>query len=127
MSGYPEIMDDVETLLTALYSTGEWDDDHEIILKRWREARGDAGKGGWAWWCGVPGEPLYEIDGLISTREAAIRAGHESEAPGDKFQIIEARCWNDDVQGDENCFFAETRNHEVIVSMGVGCPDSAGV
>lgn len=119
MSGYPEIMDDVEALLADIYQSGEWYEEHEAILRRWRLSRGDAGMGGWEWYCGDVGEPEYNIGvPYPSTRDAAIRAGNQNMEAGQRFQIMEARCWNDEIEGYENCFFAETRNHEVILSMG---------
>jgi hypothetical protein len=101
----------IETLLTTLWSSGEWADEHEEMLGQWRDARGDAAKEAWTWWVGEDADEPYACDAL--SREDAIRRGHEMFSREGRFRIVEARMWADNVkEGDDEMGFAEVRNGE---------------
>ena len=69
----------------------------------------------WSWWAGGVGEYTYDI-AEEATREDVIRAACRSLAPGDRFQIVEARTWerNTDPPNPDHVPFARTRNHEIL-------------
>ncbi|PNU05853.1 hypothetical protein [Novosphingobium guangzhouense] len=102
----------IETMLSSLYNCGEWGDQEEQFLAQWREARGDDAMAPWRWWVGSPDSDEFAED--APTREKAIEIGRRDYAENGRIEIIEARTWNDDVEGEENCSFAESRNREVI-------------
>jgi hypothetical protein len=110
----PETHDVIEKLLSNLYSSGEWGDEHEKLLDQWRAAQGEAAKDEkWIWWIGVVDDDAYSFD--AHTRDEALAIGHREFHDVEAFEIIEARLWKDDVKGgDEIADFAETRNHEII-------------
>ena len=47
-------------------------------------------------------------------RAEAIARGRAEYGEGSSFEIIEARCWNDMLESDDEMLFAESRNHEII-------------
>lgn len=110
----PETHAVIEALLSAVYGDQEWDENHEATLDMWRVARGeDAMDETWQWWVGEVG--CFEYDEFAATREAAIEKGRSMYAEYNRFQIIEARLWDDLVKdGEEICRFAQSRNMEVI-------------
>jgi len=110
----PETHAVIEQLLTDLYASGEWEDEHEKILGLWRAARGEAAKDEkWTWWIGEVGDESYSFD--AGARDEALAIGHREYHDAEAFEITEARLWKDDVKaGDEIADFAETRNHEII-------------
>lgn len=101
--------DDIETLMRDLMASGEWEDEHDDILARWRERRGEAGMGGWRWWWKLPDDERYQTD--HATREEAIAAACRDEPGAATIELIEARCWADDIDY-EHALFAATRNYE---------------
>lgn len=69
---------------------------------------------GWEWWAGHPGEYSYDI-AQANTRAAVIAAAMREIAPGDTFEIIEARSSTDAKYEGSDCVpFLRTRNHEII-------------
>lgn len=112
----------IEKLLGDIYRSGDWTDDHEDILDQWRAARGDDAKDNWAWWVGEVGCETYSFG--PETRDAAIADGRREYGQDGKFEIIEARLWNDDVkEGEETMWFAESRNKEVVImASNDACP-----
>jgi len=101
----------IEKLLSTIWSSGEWADEHEDMLGQWREARGDDAKEAWAWWVGEDADEPYACDAL--SREDAIRRGHEMFSREGRFRIVEARMWADNVkEGEDTAAFAEVRNGE---------------
>jgi len=104
-------MSDIESLLKVAHASGEWVVDHDAILARWRAARGQAAMGSWSWWVKPADDDLYANE--CASREEAI-AWARNEYPGEALKVIEARCWDDEIEGEEEFFFAESRNEEVI-------------
>lgn len=102
----------IGALLGRVYASGEWEDEDEELLAQWRAARGDEAMDNWRWWVGAPDCDLYAED--AATREEAIEIGRREYAEAGRIEIIEARTWNDEVQGDEDCSFAESRNREIV-------------
>lgn len=108
----PQVLHDIESLLRGVSSAGEWQDEHEEILDRWRALRGEEGKSGWRWWWKRPGDDLYQTD--HATRDEALAAAlREDPAADDTVELIEARCWSDDINV-EDAMFAESRNYERV-------------
>ncbi len=107
-----QLMKDLEACLRLIRENGGWTTYHDEILDRWRAARGIAAKTGWSWWARKVGEELYEEE--FETRDAAIAWGVKNLEPQVEFELIEARCWADDIEGDEASWFAESRNHTII-------------
>ena len=107
------VHDAIESLLSHIYASGEWDDDHELLLDQWRGALGEGAMGNWEWWIRDIDDESYED--TFATREAAIEAGKRRYADEGRFEIIEARLWSDAVkEGEDVSEFAAQRNHEVI-------------
>jgi hypothetical protein len=109
--------DIIEALLTCIWKSGEWEDEHEDVLAQWRADRGAAAKNSWRWWVGELDCEFYAD--VFDERLAAITKGRSLFADevfeSEIFQIIEARVWADNVKdGDDVIAFAETRNKEVI-------------
>lgn len=109
-----EASDTIEKLLAGIWGQTEWSDDHDEILDKWREARGDAAYDHWTWWVGDSCEgESYSYN--CETREEALEYGRREFKHEGSFRIVEARVWADDVkEGDEITEFAETRNAETI-------------
>lgn len=110
-----ELMDDLETCLTDLYACGDWTKDHDAILARFRAAKGEAGMSGWSWWAKEAGEESYANE--VETKEQAIAWARCEYGTQATIEVIEARLWDDDIEGDENCAFAAWRNHEKLVGV----------
>lgn len=104
-----QVLSDIETLLQDVSAAGDWGDEHEEILERWRALRGEAGKDGWRWWWKQPGDDLYNTD--HATRDEALAAALIAEPAAIEVELIEARCWSDDINA-ESAMFAESRNYE---------------
>lgn len=89
-------------------------DDFADLLQRWRRLRGEAIMTDWSWCWADEGE--HEFSGFHDNREAAIE---EALAEGcffgtDAFEIIEARCWMDDLADDDFVPFAATRHRAIL-------------
>jgi len=116
MSGSPFEMAlaDIETLLREVRSFGEWSDDDETILARWRGWRGEAGMTEWRWWWKLPDDDLYRTD--HPSRNEAFAMAIAEEPGAAVVELIDARSWNDDITaGDQDTeWFAESRNHEIV-------------
>ncbi|WP_408591626.1 hypothetical protein [Novosphingobium sp.] len=110
-----QALDDIEALLTLTNRSGEWNDDHEPILERWRTARGEAGLTPWRWWAKMADDDAYANE--LATRDEAI-AWARREYPGKDIVVVEARCFADEVEGDEVCMFAEMRHLERLLPEG---------
>lgn len=108
------VLEDLEKCLRTIWNAGEWTEDHDTILAKCRAQRGESAKTPWRWWIREAGEELYQNE--FKTREAAISWAVREYDQATAFDVIEARCWADDIQGDENNWFAETRNAETIVN-----------
>ena len=68
----------------------------------------------WKWFAGSPGELTYDI-AEEATRAAVIRAACRELAPGDEFQIVEARMSTSAKYEDaEQVPFVRQRNHETF-------------
>lgn len=106
-----QAMDDIEALLTLANRSGEWNPDHEPMLDRWRAARGEAGLTAWRWWAKAADDDEYANE--LATREEAI-AWARREYRGEAITIVEARCFADQIEGEEICSFAEMRNLEQL-------------
>lgn len=105
--------DDIERLLRAAWAGGEWADEHEEALQRWRARRGERGKTGWRWWWKLPEGDLYATD--HTTREEALIEALRQEPGVETIELIAARCWDDDLKdGDDTQWFADERNHEIV-------------
>lgn len=110
----PETHDVIERLLGRIWTAGDWGEEDDDLLDQWRAARGEAGKGEWRWWAGPVDDMAYEHE--AASRDEAISIGRREYRAEGQFRIIEARSWSDDVKaGDDLEFFAESRNHAVIV------------
>ena len=75
----------------------------------WRAARGEAGLTAWRWWAKAADDDEYANE--LATREEAI-AWARREYRGEAITIVEARCFADEIEGDEISSFAEMRNLE---------------
>jgi len=113
-----QAMDDIEALLALVHRAGEWDDSHDEILSRWRASRGEEGMSKWVWWAGEVGADLYGNE--LPTRQEAIEWARAEYGADAAIEVIEARCWDDEIEGEDNFYFAATRNHEVISPDGRG-------
>ena len=110
----------IGTLLGKVYQSDEWEPDPcDGWLADWRAARGEDAFDHWRWWIGEVDGETYALD--FATRAEAIAAAPKAIASGDfqspdgRFEIVEARCWADDVQAaDEIIWFAEKRNREIL-------------
>lgn len=104
---------DMETLLGDHFGDFDWEPDHDDILARWRANQPNGGMTDWRWWVGGIDDELYS-DEVASRAEAIARGkkGFSSDSWTSGFQIIEARCWNDTIEGDDEARFAQQRNHE---------------
>jgi len=107
----PTVLDDIETLLRLLEASGERGDDWDDILDRWRRARGEDGMAEWRWWWKATYDDLYQTD--HATREDALAAALAEESALTVVELIEARCWADDIDV-ENAKFADSRNYEKL-------------
>jgi hypothetical protein len=105
------VLDDIETLLRLLEASGERGDDWDDILDRWRRARGEDGMAEWRWWWKATYDDLYQTD--HATREDALAAALAEESALTVVELIEARCWADDIDV-ENAKFADSRNYEKL-------------
>lgn len=103
----------IETLFRDLYSTGEFEEIHYQLLGQWREARGEDAKTDWRWWVGYGSDPV-EYSNEHDTRQAALNDGRLNYVEDGCFSVIEARQWADDVLGENNDRFAESRNKATI-------------
>lgn len=111
----------IGTLLGKVYQQGdEWEHDPcDRWLANWRAARGEDAFDHWRWWIGEVARETYALD--FATRAEAIAAAPKAIARGDfqltdgRFEIVEARCWADEVEAaDEVSWFAEKRNREIL-------------
>ena len=103
---------DIEWLLCEARSW-DWQDKHHDILARWRARRGDDGKTSWRWWWKLPEDDLYNTD--HETKAAALAFAVREYPTAREIDVIEARCWSDDIlAGDEADMFAESRNKERV-------------
>lgn len=105
--------DALATAIRTLHTAGE---DYDEAIAVWRAARGEEGKTGWNWWAREDGADLYQ--NFEPTREAIIAWARKEYGPAARFEICEARLWNDDLEGDDTCFFAECRGLEFINPEG---------
>lgn len=110
-----------DALATAIRTLRDASEDYNEPIAVWRAARGEAGKTAWAWWAR---QIRFDEDGLYQnfepTREAIIAWARKEYGPAARFEICEARQWNDDLEGDEICFFAESRGLEFISPEKLG-------
>jgi hypothetical protein len=63
----------IEKLLCDIYTSGDWDIEHDDLLDEWRAARGDAAKDHWVWWAGDCDDDSYAHQ--ADSREAVIAVG----------------------------------------------------
>ena len=88
---------DIEALLRTVRAAGEW----------------EAGMGPGRWGCRPPGDDLKH--GHESTRDAALAAARRDGPTGGAVDLIEARCWNDDITaGDDVERFAVSRKAHTV-------------
>lgn len=118
-----EAMQIIGLLLGKVYQQAdEWERPTcDEWLALWRDARGDDAKTPWRWWIGEVGGESYALD--FPTRAAAIAGAARAIRRGDvksddgRYQIVEARCWADDVTAcDEILWFVDQR-HRAILSV----------
>lgn len=107
-----QLHEDLGDCLRLIHSAGEWNDDHEAMLARWREDRGPGAMTPWHWSAKLKGDELYGPEYL--TRAEAIEWARKEYGLDEAIEVIEARTWNDDIRGDDTMWFAESRNHEVL-------------
>jgi hypothetical protein len=104
--------DDVETLLRTVFAAGEAEDEHYEILSRWRDARAEKAMSAWSWWWKLPEDESYQTD--EPSREDVLATGRREEPDAAAIEIIEARLWADDIEGEEESRFADSRNNEIV-------------
>lgn len=122
MTDNKTLLADIESLLGQIHEEGLWEDEHNQMLARLRTAKGDKAKSAWEWWYLPDSEETphdeHRPAPAGSTRKDVIELAKSETTPGFSYFIIQARLWNDEVEGDENCYFAETRNKEVFQGAG---------
>lgn len=70
----------------------------------------------WMWFAGCVGDDAYEL-AEEGSREAVIKAAMRELAPGETFQIIEARMSTAaKYEGWDFVPFLRTRNHEIVTA-----------
>lgn len=78
----------------------------------------------WSWWVAsessLADDRIYDLDDC-PTREAAIATGLRETRVGDRFHIVEARCWDGNRESvDDFDPFARERNHETFTVTAPG-------
>ncbi|MDE1914695.1 MAG: hypothetical protein KGJ57_17655 [Sphingomonadales bacterium] len=108
---YATLLASLETAIRTLRDAGE---DYEDLLKVCRAAQGEDAKGQWEWWARSLEEDDEPYRNSQPSREAILEWARTEYGPAASIDVIEARLWSDDLEGDEFMPFAETRNHEII-------------
>lgn len=105
------LSDKFEDVLSIAFEDGSGDRLEELhaALDIWRWSQGDAAMTDWSWWAKQADDDSYVNE--LRNRDEAVRCAR-AEYPGDAIEVIEARCWKDEIEGCEQSKFAQTRNHE---------------
>lgn len=111
-----------EVIQAMLYDLQASSDDGDQVadwIDQWRAGQGEAGMGDWRWWIGGTDDDIYALDfdtrdKAIATAAVSIRTGAINSHDG-HFRIVEARCWNDNLdEGKDEFPFADRRNAETL-------------
>ncbi len=112
-----QAMKDIAALLEAVHRAGEWQDEHDDMLQRYRDARGEEAKGGWSWWAKSLDDESYTSEG--ATRADAVADLLVNDPAVGSVQVCEARVYNDELatligENDGIVWFADTRKIELL-------------